>query len=99
VADLLRAEGVDCHRRGKDQGARDESGELRTDLATTSTTARTAAPNSHRSIVLGRGNSPGPFVVGVDQELDAETLWPTPMPPRIMESMGESVVLRVTVPR
>jgi hypothetical protein len=28
VADLLRAEGVDCHRRGKDRGAREESGEL-----------------------------------------------------------------------
>src|SRR5215218_7234454 len=28
VADLLRAEGVDCHRRGKDQRAREESGEL-----------------------------------------------------------------------
>jgi hypothetical protein len=34
VADLLRAEGFDCHRRGKDQRAREESGELRTDLAT-----------------------------------------------------------------
>jgi hypothetical protein len=28
VADLLRAEGVDCHRGGKDQRAREESGEL-----------------------------------------------------------------------
>jgi hypothetical protein len=28
VADLLRADGVDCHRRGKDQRAREESGEL-----------------------------------------------------------------------
>jgi hypothetical protein len=28
VADLLRAEGVDCHRRGKDRRAREESGEL-----------------------------------------------------------------------
>src|SRR5215203_4663487 len=28
VADLLRAEGVDCHRRGEDQRAREESGEL-----------------------------------------------------------------------
>jgi hypothetical protein len=27
----LRAEGVDCHRRGKDQRAREESGELSTD--------------------------------------------------------------------
>jgi hypothetical protein len=34
VADLLRAEGVDRRRRGKDQRAREESGELRTDLAT-----------------------------------------------------------------
>ena len=31
VADRLRAEGVDCHRRGKDRRAREESGELRTD--------------------------------------------------------------------
>ena len=29
VADRLRAEGVDCDRRGKDQRAREESGELR----------------------------------------------------------------------
>ena len=28
VADLLRAEGVDRHRRGKDRGAGEESGEL-----------------------------------------------------------------------
>ncbi|MDQ4004186.1 MAG: hypothetical protein M3259_10180, partial [Actinomycetota bacterium] len=28
----LRAEGVDCHRRGKDRRAREESGELRTEL-------------------------------------------------------------------
>src|SRR5215203_803257 len=28
VGNLLRAEGVDCHRRGKDQRAREESGEL-----------------------------------------------------------------------
>ena len=28
MADLLRAEGVDRHRRGKDQRAREESGEL-----------------------------------------------------------------------
>ena len=34
VADLLRAEGVDRRRRGKDRRAREESGELRTDLAT-----------------------------------------------------------------
>jgi hypothetical protein len=33
VADRLRAEGVDCRRRGKDQRAREESSELRTDLA------------------------------------------------------------------
>ena len=33
VADLLRAEGVDRRRRGKDRRAREESGELRTDLA------------------------------------------------------------------
>jgi hypothetical protein len=33
VADLLRAEGVDRGRRGKDQRAREEGGELRTDLA------------------------------------------------------------------
>ena len=33
VADLLRAEGVDCRRRGKDRRAREESGELRTELA------------------------------------------------------------------
>src|SRR5207245_5549544 len=32
VAGRLRAEGVDCHRRGKDQRAREESGELRTDI-------------------------------------------------------------------
>ncbi len=31
VAGRLRAEGVDCRRRGKDQRAREESGELRTD--------------------------------------------------------------------
>ena len=34
MADRLRAEGVDCHRRGKDRRAREESGELRTELAT-----------------------------------------------------------------
>jgi hypothetical protein len=34
VADRLRAEGVDCRRRGKDRRAREESGELRTELAT-----------------------------------------------------------------
>src|SRR3712207_6670751 len=34
VADLLRAEGVECHRRGKDRRAREESGELRTALGT-----------------------------------------------------------------
>jgi hypothetical protein len=28
VADLLRAEGVDCRRRGNDQRAREEGGEL-----------------------------------------------------------------------
>jgi hypothetical protein len=33
VADRLRAEGVDCRRRGKDCCAREESGELRTELA------------------------------------------------------------------
>src|SRR6266508_1655810 len=33
VAELLRAEGVERRRRGKDQRAREESGELRTDLA------------------------------------------------------------------
>jgi uncharacterized protein YdhG (YjbR/CyaY superfamily) len=32
VAGHLRAEGVDCHRRGKDQRAGEESGELRTAL-------------------------------------------------------------------
>jgi hypothetical protein len=31
VAGRLRAEGVDRRRRGKDQRAREESGELRTD--------------------------------------------------------------------
>ena len=34
VANLLRAERVDRRRRGKDQRAREESGELSTDLAT-----------------------------------------------------------------
>ena len=34
VADRLRAEGVDRRRRGKDRRAREESGELRSDLAT-----------------------------------------------------------------
>jgi hypothetical protein len=34
VAGRLRAEGVDRRRRGKDRRAREESGELRTDLAT-----------------------------------------------------------------
>jgi hypothetical protein len=34
VADLLRAEGVDRRRRGQDRRTREESGELRTDLAT-----------------------------------------------------------------
>ena len=34
MANLLRAEGVDCHRRGKDRRAREESDELRTELAT-----------------------------------------------------------------
>ena len=34
VADLLRAEGVDRRRRGEDRRAREESGELRTELAT-----------------------------------------------------------------
>ena len=34
VVDLLRAEGVDRRRRGKDRQAREESGELRTELAT-----------------------------------------------------------------
>ena len=33
VADRLRAEGVDCRRRGKDRRAREESGELKTELA------------------------------------------------------------------
>ena len=33
VADSLRAEGVDCRRRGKDRRPREESGELRTELA------------------------------------------------------------------
>ena len=33
VADRLRAEGVDRRRRGKDRRAREESGELRTELA------------------------------------------------------------------
>ena len=33
VADRLRAEGVDCRRRGKDRRAREESGALRTALA------------------------------------------------------------------
>src|SRR5207253_5992901 len=33
VARRLRAEGVDCHRRGKDRRAREESGKLRSDLA------------------------------------------------------------------
>src|SRR5207253_3405507 len=33
VADRLRAEGVDRRRRGKDCRAREESGELRTELA------------------------------------------------------------------
>src|SRR5439155_15451541 len=32
VADRLRAEGVDCRRRGEDRRAREESGELRTGL-------------------------------------------------------------------
>jgi len=34
VANRLRAEGVDCRRRGKDRRPREESGELRTELAT-----------------------------------------------------------------
>jgi hypothetical protein len=34
VAGRLRAEGVDCRRRGKDRRAREESGELKTGLAT-----------------------------------------------------------------
>jgi len=34
VADLLRAEGIDRRRRGKDRRAREESGELRTERAT-----------------------------------------------------------------
>src|SRR5207249_2759175 len=34
VADRLRAERVDCHRRGKDRRSREESGELSTELAT-----------------------------------------------------------------
>src|SRR5262245_2186769 len=34
-ADLFRAEGVECHRRGEDQRAREEGGELRTDAGTT----------------------------------------------------------------
>ncbi len=33
VADLLRADGVDRRRRGKDRRAREESGELRTEVA------------------------------------------------------------------
>jgi hypothetical protein len=31
VADLLRADGIDSHQRGKDQRAREESGELKTE--------------------------------------------------------------------
>ena len=31
VADRVRSEGVDCRRRGKNRGAREESGELRTE--------------------------------------------------------------------
>jgi len=34
MAGRLRIEGVDGRRRGKDRRAREESGELRTDLAT-----------------------------------------------------------------
>ena len=34
VADRLRSDGVDRRRRGKDRRAREESGELRTELAT-----------------------------------------------------------------
>src|SRR5438477_6088967 len=34
VASRLRAEGVECRRRGKDRRAREESGELRTELDT-----------------------------------------------------------------
>jgi hypothetical protein len=34
VADLLRAEGVNRHRRGKDRRAREESSELRTEFTT-----------------------------------------------------------------
>ena len=36
VADLLRADGVDRRRRGKDRRAREESGELRPELVTAS---------------------------------------------------------------
>src|SRR6266542_1185661 len=38
VADLLRAEGVDRRRRGKDQRAREEGRELRTGMATRTNT-------------------------------------------------------------
>jgi hypothetical protein len=44
VADRLRAEGVDCRRRGKDRRAREESGELRTELAT--------GPRPRRDLIL-----------------------------------------------
>src|SRR2546425_11354109 len=44
LAGRLRAEGIDRYRRGKDRRAREESAELRTDLATAPRLGRVAVP-------------------------------------------------------
>src|ERR687891_552089 len=51
VADLVRAEEVDRRRRGKDQQAREEGGELRTELTTSSMATRTGTQSPARHSV------------------------------------------------
>src|SRR5580693_6622230 len=48
VADRLRAEGVDCRRRGKDRRAGKESGELRAENAKSSLSTREEANATSR---------------------------------------------------
>ena len=59
VADRLRAEGVDCRRRGKDRRAREESGELRTELAA-GACRRTRTPGDLELRCRRRADKTGP---------------------------------------
>ena len=73
MADLLRAEGVDCHRRGKDQRAREESGELSQLLSLQG--AHAQAHFAHRDRPDGTGDlQPRPLLLRPAREVPRQPL-------------------------